>query len=219
LFFVYNWFSDHRTVELVNDAVENMMTKHDQQMKHHNDSIQALTDNPDAYKHTFSLDADIRDELKNLLKETDADRVMLASFHNHEEGVQLRYLFYDEAYEVTNVDRHIPEVAQNYQKIRTSLTPFMNFLAEKTFYSGTYKSFRDIDLRYSHRMEEDGILFGSWRFLWSKSGRPIGVLSVSWYEKNRRYIPKKELIESKMAIYGELVMRLIDDNTPIHNRQ
>lgn len=210
LFFVFNWFKNEQTVEIVNKAVERVLIQ-SQKADEKRDSLHAKADGPEHYIHTFEIDQSINEELLNLLEKVDADRVMMSSFHDHEEGVLLGYLFYDEAYEQPNKKRHIQSVASQYQRERTSLTPFMSYMAKAIYKQGTYRQIYDIDMRYSHHMEEDGSYFGAWYFIWSKTGRPIGVLTCAWNRENRRYIPTAETLEMEMRVYGETIRNIIDN--------
>lgn len=209
LFFLFNWFKNEQTVEIVNKAVERVLIQ-SQKADEKRDSIRAMVDGPQHYIHTMDVDHTINGELGELLNEVDADRVMLSSFHNHQEGVMLGYVYYDEAYEAVNKKRHITEVAQQYQNVRTSLTPFAGYMKKATYWQGTYKEVYDIDMRYSHHMEEDGAFFGAWYFIWSETGMPIGILSCSWHKDNRRYIPTAHDIEMAMKVYGEVIRNIID---------
>lgn len=218
LFFVFNWFKNEQTVKIVNEAVERVLIQN-QRADMVRDSLRKKYEGPEHYIHTAETDADINEELKNLLDKVDADRVMLSSFHNHEEGVMLGYLFYDEAYEKTSTKRHILPVAYQYQRERTSLTPLVAFLWKNQYYQASYKKISEIDLRYSHHMEEDGSWFGAWYFVWSKTGRPIGILTCAWNKENRRYIPTAEKLEMELRIYGETIRNIVDNSAKRNNIQ
>lgn len=211
LFFIYNWFSSENTVKLVNMAVERALTQTKREAVKR-DSLRAIKDGPAHYIRTFEVDNDINEELTKLLQKVDADRVMLSSFHDHEEGVMLGYTFYDEAYEQVNHNRHIMEVAGQYQRVRTSLTPFTYYMLKKGYYQGSFKKILDIDLRYAHRMEEDGAYFSAWYFVWSETGNPIGILSCTWQKENLRRIPTAETLEEEIKIHGEVIRTLIDQS-------
>lgn len=211
LFFLFNWFKNEQTVKIVNEAVERVLVQ-SQQADKVRDSLRTKVDGPEHYIHTAEVDADINEELCKLLDKVDADRVMLSSFHDHEEGVMLGYLFYDEAYEQPNRKRHILPVASQYQRERTSLTPFVSYLWKKQYYQATFKKLSEIDMRYSHHMEEDGAWFGAWFFIWSETGQPIGILTCAWNKENRKYIPTAEKLEVEMKIYGETIRNIIDNS-------
>lgn len=165
----------------------------------------------DVYDLTDDVETSVNDEIEKLRLSLNADRVVVSIFHdNLKTTTGLHFRFFSECYEKVCYDRGIPEIAQNYQGVRTSLHPMVTYLSRHKMVIANVDEMEKIDKRYSHAMMvEDSYLSGLY-FLRSESGKEIGILVVSWTVDNKKLVPSRSSIEQNLTKYGIKLESLLD---------
>lgn len=163
------------------------------------------------YDLTDDVENSVNDEIEKLRLSLNADRVVVSIFHdNLKTTTGLHFRFFSECYEKVCYDRGIPEIAQNYQGVRTSLHPMVTYLSRHKIVVANVEEMEKIDKRYAHSMMvEDSYLSGLY-FLRSESGKEIGILVVSWTVDNKKLVPSKNAIEQNLTKYGVKLESLLD---------
>lgn len=165
----------------------------------------------DVYDLTDDVETSVNDEIEKLRLSLNADRVVVSIFHdNLKTTTGLHFRFFSECYEKVCYDRGIPEIAQNYQGVRTSLHPMVTYLSRHKMVIANVDEMEKIDKRYAHAMMvEDSHLSGLY-FLRSESGKEIGILVVSWTVDNKKLVPSRSSIEQNLTKYGIKLESLLD---------
>lgn len=165
----------------------------------------------DVYDLTDDVETSVNDEIEKLRLSLNADRVVVSIFHdNLKTTTGLHFRFFSECYEKVCYDRGIPEIAQNYQGVRTSLHPMVTYLSRHKMVIANVDEMEKIDKRYAHAMMvEDSYLSGLY-FLRSESGKEIGILVVSWTVDNKKLVPSRSSIEQNLTKYGIKLESLLD---------
>lgn len=121
----------------------------------------------------------IQTEVESLLWRTNADRVILLSYHNTKKslaGVPYIYL--------TAVNEYfrdgVAPVAEGYSSVKTSLYPMINYLSANNFFCGDIAELRKIDKALAYRMEGNDVKHLA--MLQIESDIPLGVLVVTFTE-------------------------------------
>lgn len=190
--------NDKNTREVISKTI----TEDRKNLKERDESVYDLTDD---------VETSVNNEIENLRLTLNADRVVISIFHdNLKTTTGLHFRFFSECYESVCYDRGIPEIAQNYQNVRTSLHPMVTFLGKHKIVIANTDEMEKIDKRYAHSMMvEDSYLSGLY-FLRSESGKEIGILVVSWTVDNKKLVPSKEVIEANLTKYGVKLESLLD---------
>lgn len=118
-------------------------------------------------------------EVEGLLWRTNADRVILLSYHNTKKslaGVPYIYL--------TAINEYfrdgVAPVAEGYSAVKTSLYPMINYLSTKNFFCGDIEELRKIDKALAYRMEGNDVKHLA--MLQIEGDVPLGVLAVTFTE-------------------------------------
>lgn len=167
------------------------------------------------YALSNKIELSVNERVLSLLNKLDADRVTITIFHDTEKSApHLHFRFFSECYEHVNYDRHIPEIAGEYQKVKTSLFPMFSYLSINQSVFAPVKDYENIDIKYAHRLMENNYGWVGLRFLRTKSGAEIGVLTVTWLSRNMKYKPSDDKIKYQMEKTSLQLESLFDINNP-----
>ena len=175
-----------------------------------------------SYSITDEVEKRVNEEAEELRLALDADRVIISIFHdNLKTTTNLHFRFFSECYEKVCYDRGIPEIAESYQNIRTSLFPIMSYLSQNRELYTTPKEVGNIDRRYANRLEEENVGWVGLRFLRNKHGIEIGIISVAWSNNNLNNMPKKEKIQESLTKGSIRLESLLDleSYVKLHNKR
>lgn len=146
----------------------------------------------------------IQNELETLRERIGANRVLLLSYHNTTSSlVGVPYIFLTAEAESIGSGTH--PVAEGYERVKTSLYPFVNYLNRETYFCGDIEELRDIDKALAYRMEGNDVRhFAAMNI---EGEQPLGVLFISYTEemsKNHKCSDVKDMIlrsAGRLAIY------------------
>ena len=146
----------------------------------------------------------IQNELETLRERVGADRVLLLSYHNTTASlVGVPYIFLTA--EAESIASGIHPVAEGYERVKTSLYPFVNYLNRETYFSGDIEELRDIDKSLAYRMEGNDVQhFAAMNI---EGEQPLGVLFITYtYEpgENHKCGDVKDMVlrsAGRLAIY------------------
>ena len=146
----------------------------------------------------------IQNELETLRERVGANRVLLLSYHNTTSSlVGVPYIFLTAEAESIGSGTH--PVAEGYERVKTSLYPFVNYLNRETYFCGDIEELRDIDKALAYRMEGNDVAhFAAMNI---EGEQPLGVLFISYTEKldeNHKCGDVKDMIlrsAGRLAIY------------------
>lgn len=127
----------------------------------------------------------IQNELETLRERVGADRVILLSYHNTTSSlVGVPYIFLTA--EAESIASGIHPVAEGYERVKTSLYPFVNYLNRETYFSGDIEELRDIDKSLAYRMEGNDVQhFAAMNI---EGEQPLGVLFITYtYEPGEKH--------------------------------
>lgn len=134
----------------------------------------------------------IQSEIESLLWRTNADRVLLLSYHNTKSsltGVPYIYL--------TAINEYIADgvkpVAEGYNSIKTSLYPMISYIGQKSFFCGDIEELKVIDKALAYRMEGNDVKHLA--MLQIEGDLPLGVLVVTFTEDMDNQHDCKEIEE------------------------
>lgn len=146
----------------------------------------------------------IQNELETLRERVGADRVLLLSYHNTTSSlVGVPYVFLTAEAESMGSGTH--PVAEGYERVKTSLYPFVNYLNREIYFCGDIEELRNIDKALAYRMEgNDVVHFAAMNI---EGEQPLGVLFISYTEEineNHKCGDVKDMIlrsAGRLAIY------------------
>lgn len=127
----------------------------------------------------------IQNELETLRERVGANRILLLSYHNTTSSlVGVPYIFLTAEAESIGSGTH--PVAEGYERVKTSLYPFVNYLNRKTYFCGDIEELRDIDKALAYRMEGNDVRhFAAMNI---EGEQPLGVLFISYTDElNERH--------------------------------
>lgn len=119
----------------------------------------------------------IQNELETLRERVGASRVLLLSYHNTTSSlVGVPYIFLTA--EAESIASDIHPVAEGYERIKTSLYPFVNYLNRETYFCGDIEELRNIDKSLAYRMEGNDVQhFAAMNI---EGEQPLGVLFITY---------------------------------------
>ena len=146
----------------------------------------------------------IQNELETLRERVGASRVLLLSYHNTTSSlVGVPYIFLTA--EAESIGSNIHPVAEGYERVKTSLYPFVNYLNRETYFSGDIEDLREIDKSLAYRMEGNDVQhFAAMNI---EGEQPLGVLFITYTsdvdEKHNCSCVKDMVLRSagRLAIY------------------
>ena len=146
----------------------------------------------------------IQNELETLRERVGASRVLLLSYHNTTSSlVGVPYIFLTAEAESIGSGTH--PVAEGYERVKTSLYPFVNYLNRETYFSGDIEELRDIDKSLAYRLEGNDVHhFAAMNI---EGEQPLGVLFITYTykpgEKHKCSDVKDMVLRSagRLAIY------------------
>ena len=146
----------------------------------------------------------IQNELETLRERVGASRVLLLSYHNTTSSlVGVPYIFLTA--EAESIASDINPVAEGYERVKTSLYPFINYLNRKTYFCGDIEELRDIDKSLAYRMEGNDVQhFAAMNI---EGEQPLGVLFITYtsdVDKKHNCSDVKDMIlrsAGRLAIY------------------
>lgn len=171
-----------------------------------------------SYALANRVEKSVNDVLEDYRLRLNADRVVIAIFHDTEKmSMNLHFRFFSYCYEHVAFDRHISEIAEDYQKKKTSLFPIYSKLGEMGELYCSVDSIEKIDIKYAHRLQENNVTWVGLKFLRTRSGTEIGVLKVSWRKSNLKYKPSTDMIKELTREVSQRLEALFDLNNPSYN--
>lgn len=146
----------------------------------------------------------IQNELETLRERIGAQRVLLLSYHNTTSSlVGVPYIFLTA--EAESIGSGTQPVAEGYERVKTSLYPFVNYLNRETYFCGDIEELRDIDKALAYRMEGNDVRhFAAMNI---EGEQPLGVLFISYTDEigeNHKCSDVKDMIlrsAGRLAIY------------------
>ena len=146
----------------------------------------------------------IQNELETLRERVGASRVLLLSYHNTTSSlVGVPYIFLTA--EAESIASDIHPVAEGYERVKTSLYPFINYLNKKTYFCGDIEELRNIDKSLAYRMEGNDVQhFAAMNI---EGEQPLGVLFITYtsdVDKKHNCSDVKDMIlrsAGRLAIY------------------
>lgn len=146
----------------------------------------------------------IQNELETLRERVGADRVLLLSYHNTTSSlVGVPYIFLTAEAEAIGMDTH--PVAEGYERVKTSIYPFVNYLNRETYFCGDIEDLRTIDKALAYRLQGNDVEHLA--ALNIEGEQPLGVLFISYTEEmgeNHKCADVKDMIlrsAGRLAIY------------------
>lgn len=146
----------------------------------------------------------IQNELETLRERVGASRVILLSYHNTTSSlVGVPYIFLTAEAESIGSGTH--PVAEGYERVKTSLYPFVNYLNRETYFSGNIEELREIDKSLAYRMEGNDVQhFAAMNI---EGEQPLGVLFITYtsdVDKKHNCSDVKDMVlrsAGRLAIY------------------
>ena len=146
----------------------------------------------------------IQNELETLRERVGASRVILLSYHNTTSSlVGVPYIFLTA--EAESIGSGIHPVAEGYERVKTSLYPFVNYLNRETYFSGNIEELREIDKSLAYRMEGNDVQhFAAMNI---EGEQPLGVLFITYtsdVDKKHNCSDVKDMVlrsAGRLAIY------------------
>lgn len=162
------------------------------------------TEHTEAIENSMKNSVLIQNELETLRERVGANRVLLLSYHNTTSSlVGVPYIFLTAEAESIGSGTH--PVAEGYERVKTSLYPFVNYLNRETYFCGDIEELRDIDKALAYRLEGNDVRhFAAMNI---EGEQPLGVLFISYTDelnKNHKCSDVKDMIlrsAGRLAIY------------------
>lgn len=138
------------------------------------------TEHTEAIENSMKNSVLIQNELETLRERVGAQRVLLLSYHNTTSSlVGVPYIFLTAEAESIGSGTH--PVAEGYERVKTSLYPFVNYLNRETYFCGDIEELRDIDKALAYRLEGNDVRhFAAMNI---EGEQPLGVLFISYTEE------------------------------------
>lgn len=119
----------------------------------------------------------IQTEIENLLYKTGADRVILLQYHNTKNSLSgLPFIYLTATNESLKLG--IRPVSDGYESLKTSLYPFVSYLAQKKYFHGDISELEQIDKALAYRMKGNDVEHFAMCHI--DSDIPLGVLVVTY---------------------------------------
>ena len=162
------------------------------------------TEHTEAIENSMKNSVLIQNELETLRERVGANRVLLLSYHNTTSSlVGVPYIFLTAEAESIGSGTH--PVAEGYERVKTSLYPFVNYLNRETYFCGDIEELRDIDKALAYRLEGNDVRhFAAMNI---EGEQPLGVLFISYTDelhKTHNCSDVKDMIlrsAGRLAIY------------------
>lgn len=162
------------------------------------------TEHTEAIENSMKNSVLIQNELETLRERVGAQRVLLLSYHNTTSSlVGVPYIFLTAEAESIGSGTH--PVAEGYERVKTSLYPFVNYLNRETYFCGDIEELRGIDKALAYRLEGNDVRhFAAMNI---EGEQPLGVLFISYTDelnKNHKCSDVKDMIlrsAGRLAIY------------------
>lgn len=162
------------------------------------------TEHTEAIENSMKNSVLIQNELETLRERVGAQRVLLLSYHNTTSSlVGVPYIFLTAEAESIGSGTH--PVAEGYERVKTSLYPFVNYLNRETYFCGDIEELRGIDKALAYRLEGNDVRhFAAMNI---EGEQPLGVLFISYTDelnKNHKCGDVKDMIlrsAGRLAIY------------------
>lgn len=162
------------------------------------------TEHTEAIENSMKNSVLIQNELETLRERVGADRVLLLSYHNTTSSlVGVPYIFLTAEAESIGSGTH--PVAEGYERVKTSLYPFVNYLNRETYFCGDIEELRNIDKALAYRLEGNDVRhFAAMNI---EGEQPLGVLFISYTDEigeNHKCSDVKDMIlrsAGRLAIY------------------
>lgn len=162
------------------------------------------TEHTEAIENSMKNSVLIQNELETLRERVGAQRVLLLSYHNTTSSlVGVPYIFLTAEAESIGSGTH--PVAEGYERVKTSLYPFVNYLNRETYFCGDIEELRGIDKALAYRLEGNDVRhFAAMNI---EGEQPLGVLFISYTEEigeNHKCNDVKDMIlrsAGRLAIY------------------
>lgn len=162
------------------------------------------TEHTEAIENSMKNSVLIQNELETLRERVGAQRVLLLSYHNTTSSlVGVPYIFLTAEAESIGSSTH--PVAEGYERVKTSLYPFVNYLNRETYFCGDIEELRDIDKALAYRVEGNDVRhFAAMNI---EGEQPLGVLFISYTDEigeNHKCSDVKDMIlrsAGRLAIY------------------
>lgn len=98
----------------------------------------------------------IQTEMERLLYKTNADRVLLLQYHNTKNSLAgVPFIYLTATHECVN--ENVQPVASGYEVLKTSLYPFVNYMAKIKYFCGDIDDLRQYDKALAFRMEGNDV--------------------------------------------------------------
>lgn len=138
------------------------------------------TEHTEAIENSMKNSVLIQNELETLRERVGAQRVLLLSYHNTTSSlVGVPYIFLTAEAESIGSGTH--PVAEGYERVKTSLYPFVNYLNRETYFCGDIEELRGIDKALAYRLEGNDVRhFAAMNI---EGEQPLGVLFISYTEE------------------------------------
>lgn len=138
------------------------------------------TEHTEAIENSMKNSVLIQNELETLRERVGAQRILLLSYHNTTSSlVGVPYIFLTAEAESIGSGTH--PVAEGYERVKTSLYPFVNYLNRETYFCGDIEELRDIDKALAYRLEGNDVRhFAAMNI---EGEQPLGVLFISYTEE------------------------------------
>lgn len=191
----YEDYSHKRTMSTLLEALK----KEKEKEKEYNEKI---------YEQTSTIENEARAMTKSLLTSLNADISTVEMLHNKDifdSGVHCRY--YDECYCSTRDGVYFP--AQNYQKMPTSVLPFVAYMEDKEYLYTSVEDLKSIDMGFSLIVENLDNHHIALKFMRNKEGKPLGILTCAWKD-NSITMPSEDTIKEKMNCTAAKLELLLD---------
>lgn len=162
------------------------------------------TEHTEAIENSMKNSVLIQNELETLRERVGAQRVLLLSYHNTTSSlVGVPYIFLTAEAESIGSGTH--PVAEGYERVKTSLYPFVNYLNRETYFCGDIEELRGIDKALAYRLEGNDVRhFAAMNI---EGEQPLGVLFISYTEdigESHKCSDVKDMIlrsAGRLAIY------------------
>ena len=142
-------------------------------------------------------------EVEALLWKTNADRVILLSYHNTKKSLAGAPYIY-----LTAVNEYfrdgVAPVAEGYSAVKTSLYPMINYISSKGFFCGDIEDLRTIDKALAYRMEGNDAKHLA--MLQIEGDVPLGVLVVTYTDVPNHNCSEVETLMRKSALKIGILM-------------
>lgn len=122
----------------------------------------------------------IQTELENLLFKTGANRCVLLQYHNTKNSLSgLPFIYLTATNE--SISYGVQPVASGYETLKTSLYPFVGYLAQNKYFFGDIEDLQNFDKALAYRMKGNDVQHIAMCHI--DSDIPLGVLVITYTHK------------------------------------